>query len=93
LQVTSRKGKWAQVVDYEGDKGWIATSLIGNQKTLIVKVDSANLRAGAGQDHEIIAEVKRGVILTPLTTQGEWVKTKHADGTTGWIFSKLLWPN
>jgi SH3-like domain-containing protein len=93
LQVTSRKGNWAQVVDFEGDKGWIATSLIAKQKTLIVKVDSANLRAGAGQDHEIIAEVKRGVILIPLTTQGEWIKAKHADGTTGWIFSKLLWPN
>jgi SH3-like domain-containing protein len=93
LQVTSRQGNWAQVVDYEGDKGWIASFLLSKEKTVIVKVDSANLRAGAGQQYEIVAEIKRGVVFAPLTTQGEWVKVKHADGTTGWIFSKLLWPN
>lgn len=93
LQVIARKGKWTQVVDFEGDKGWIASSLLAKEKTVIVKVDSANLRGGAGTDHETVADVKHGVVFKLLTTKGDWVKVKHADGTTGWIFSKLLWPN
>lgn len=93
LQVTSRQGKWAQVLDFEGDKGWIATELLAKQKTVIVKADTANLRVGAGKDYEIVAEVKHGVVFKPLAKEGYWVKVQHADGTTGWILGKLLWPS
>ncbi len=93
LQVTSHQGKWAQVVDFEGDKGWITTDLLAKEKTVIVKAATAHLRVGAGKDYEIAAEVKHGVVFKHLATEGDWVKVKHADGTTGWILSKLLWPN
>ncbi|MHB1185646.1 MAG: SH3 domain-containing protein [Desulfobulbia bacterium] len=93
LQVTSTQGTWAKVVDFEGDTGWIATSLVAKEKTVIVKSETANLRVGAGKDYEIVAAAKRGVVFKPLTTEGDWIKVKHADGTTGWIFGKLLWPN
>jgi SH3-like domain-containing protein len=92
LQVKARKDKWAEVVDFEGDKGWISTDLLAKEKTVIVKADSANLRVGAGKDYELVAEVKHGVVFKPLDTEGDWVKVKHADGTTGWILGKLLWP-
>ena len=93
LQVTSTQGTWAKVVDFEGDTGWIATSLVAKEKTVIVKSETANLRVGAGKDYEIVAAAKRGVVFKPLTTEGDWIKVKHADGTTGWILGKLLWPN
>ncbi|MFA7383670.1 MAG: SH3 domain-containing protein [Desulfurivibrionaceae bacterium] len=93
LKVSERKGKWALVEDFEGDKGWIANELIAKEKTVIVKATTANLRAGAGKDYEIVAEVKQGVVFKSLTTEGDWNKVKHADGTTGWILGKLLWPN
>lgn len=93
LQIISRKGKWAQVVDFEGDKGWIYTALFARQKTVIVKSDSINVRVGPGTDYEIEAEAKYGVVFTPVGTEGDWVKVKHEDGTTGWILGKLLWPN
>ncbi|MHB1380215.1 MAG: SH3 domain-containing protein, partial [Desulfurivibrionaceae bacterium] len=53
LQVTSTQGSWAKVVDFEGDTGWIATSLVAKEKTVIVKSETANLRVGAGKDYEI----------------------------------------
>jgi SH3-like domain-containing protein len=93
LQVKERQGKWAQVVDFEGDKGWIFTDLLAKEKTVIVKVTTANLRVGAGKDYEIAAEVKHGVVFKPLETEGDWVKVKHTDGTSGWILGRLLWPN
>ena len=93
LQVTEHKGKWAHVVDFDGDKGWITTDLLAKEKTVIVKANTANLRVGAGKDYEIAAEVKHGVVFKVLSTEGDWRKVKHADGTTGWILSKLLWPN
>jgi len=93
LQILSRKGEWAQIVDFEGDKGWIHTSLLSKQKTVVVKSDTINMRVGAGQAYEIVATVKYGVVFSPLEKDGEWVRVKHEDGTTGWIHEKLLWPN
>lgn len=92
LQVMERKGEWAHTVDFEGDKGWVYAPLLANSHTVIVKVDTANLRGGPGENYEIIATVKYGVVFQPLDTKGDWIKVKHEDGTTGWIFKTLVWP-
>jgi SH3-like domain-containing protein len=93
LQVLGRQGQWAQVVDFEGDKGWIYTPLLAREKTVIIKVNTANMRTGPGTNYPMVATVKYGVVFQPLEKDGEWVKVRHDDGTTGWIFEKLLWPN
>ena len=92
LQVIERKGKWAQTVDFEGDKGWIYSPLLADKKTVIVKVKLANMRSGPGTNYDTVARVKYGVVFKPVDQQGEWIKVKHEDGTTGWIFDELLWP-
>jgi len=92
LEILQRKGEWAQVVDFEGDKGWIYAPLLSNARTVIVKVDTANLRVGPGQSFEVTATVKYGVVFQPIGTDGDWIKVKHEDGTTGWIHKDLLWP-
>lgn len=92
LQVLKRDDKWVQVKDFEGDTGWIYASLLSKEQTVIVKVDTANMRVGASKDYEILASVKYGVVFTPIEKEGDWVKVKHDDGTSGWIYIKLLWP-
>ena len=93
LQVLKREGQWTQAVDFEGDKGWIYDPLLSKEKMVIVKVDAANMRIGAGTNYEIVATVKYGVVFKPLEKDGEWVKVQHKDGTTGWLHETLIWPN
>ncbi len=93
LKVLSRQGKWAQIQDFEGDKGWIYSPLLSKDKTVIIKVKSANMRSGAGKNYEVIATVKYGVVFDYVKREGDWFQLKHEDGTTGWIFNSLLWPN
>ena len=92
LKVLEEKKKWANVEDFEGDKGWIYAPLLTSTKTVIVKVDTANLRVGPGKNYEMRATVKYGVVFTPGRIEGDWVQVNHADGTSGWIYKKLLWP-
>ena len=92
LKVLKRKGKWAKVVDFEGDRGWVYAPLLSNKKTVIVKVKTANLRVGPDTKYEIAATAKYGVVFTPVDRDGDWVKVKHEDGTTGWIHQDLIWP-
>jgi len=93
LQVVSRKGEWIQVQDFEGDKGWVFKNLVSRDKRVIVKVNTANMRIGPGKNYELVATVKYGVVFTPIEKDGDWIKVRHEDGTTGWIFKKLLWPS
>jgi len=93
LQVINHKGDWLQTKDFEGDTGWIFKTLAGKEKRVIVKVNTANMRTGPGKNYELVATVKYGVVFTPLKKESSWIKVKHEDGTTGWIYKDLLWPS
>lgn len=95
LEVLKREGKWAKVKDFEGDEGWISTSLISTTKSVIVNKKKINLREepNADKDSRIIATVMYGVIFTPLEKMGDWIKVRHADKTEGWLGKDLVWPS
>ena len=59
---------------------------------LEVAQKSLNMRSGASTKDSIVTDVERGVVLTNLETKGKWTKVRHSSGTTGWIYSPLLWP-
>jgi len=92
LEVLKRDGKWAYIVDFEGDKGWIYETLISSKKTVIVNVETANMRAGASTDDQVIATVKKGVVFEPLEMKGDWMKVRYKNEITGWMHNSLMWP-
>jgi len=92
LQVKKRDGKWVNVVDFEGDEGWIYETLISSKKSVIVSVDTANMRSGPTTDDAVVATVKKGVVFEPLEMNGDWVKVRYKDELTGWMYNSLLWP-
>lgn len=93
VRVIERKNDWAHTVDFEDDEGWVYSSLLEDTKTVIVKVDTANMRSGPGKDYDVIATAKKGVIFTPIDEKGGWLKLSYKDNITGWIYNDLLWPN
>ncbi|MEA3466783.1 MAG: SH3 domain-containing protein, partial [Thermodesulfobacteriota bacterium] len=93
LKVLEKKGDWLKIKDFENDSGWIYSSLVNPGSTVIVNgKKSINMRAQPNTTASIVAVVDRGVVLTKLSTQEKWVKVKHSQGITGWIYGPLLWP-
>ena len=92
LEVLKRDGKWVHVEDFEGDKGWIYETLISSNKTVIVNVDTANMRSGSSTDNPVVATVKKGVVFDALEMKGDWIKVRYKNEITGWIHNSLLWP-
>jgi SH3-like domain-containing protein len=93
LKVVNKQGEWLEISDYEGDSGWIHTSLIGKNNTVIVNAQkSVNMRSGPNTQSPVVADVERGVIMTKISENGQWIQVKHSTGTIGWIFKSLLWP-
>ena len=93
LEVIRREGKWAYVVDFEGDKGWIYETLISSKKTVIVNVETGNMRSGPSTSDSIIAIVKKGVVFEVLEIKGDWIKVRYKNEITGWLYNSLLWPS
>lgn len=93
LKVLEKKGDWLKISDFENDTGWIHKSLVGSGDTLIVNAKTTiNMRSEPSTSSTIVANIERGVVLTRISTKGDWVKVKHAQGTEGWISKSLLWP-
>ncbi len=93
LRVLETQGEWLKIVDFENDSGWIHQSLVTDGNTVIVNGNkNVNMRAEPSTDSTIIATVDRGVVMTRLETQGNWLKLEHATGLVGWIYKPLLWP-
>ena len=93
VEILQRKGDWAQVRDFENDQGWVYNSLLADKKTMIVKVETANMRSGPSTDGKVIATVKKGVVFTPLEQKGSWIKVQYKDDLTGWMYNTLLFPD
>ena len=91
LKVISRKGKWLKVSDFEGDKGWIYSTLVNSTPHVIVKVKECNARKGHGTNYAKVGTLSREVILKKIGRKGDWIKVSHPQ-LTGWVHSKLVWP-
>ena len=93
LKVVEKKGEWLKVSDFENDTGWINNKMVGPGTTVIVNAKKPiNMRSEPKESGAIIANIEHGVVLTKISTKGDWVKVKHTKGTEGWINKKLLWP-
>lgn len=93
LKVVEKKGEWLKVSDFENDTGWINTKMVGPGNTVIVSAKNPiNMRSEPKESATIVANIEHGVVLTKISSKGDWVKVKHTKGTEGWISKKLLWP-
>jgi SH3-like domain-containing protein len=93
VEILQHQGDWVEVRDFENDKGWIYASLLSKEKTMIVKVETANMRSGPTKDDKIIATVKKGVVFTPIEQKGNWIKVRYKKDITGWMYNTLLFPD
>jgi SH3-like domain-containing protein len=91
LLVIEKKGKWFRVKDFEGDRGWIFSTLVDQTATIIVKVSRANIRTGPGTQHDLAFDAGKGTPFKVLEKNKRWLKVQHSDGDVGWIFTSLVW--
>jgi len=89
--VLDKKDGWVEFKDFEGDKAWIHSSLVGNVPSVISLKDDCNVRAEPTTDSAIVFTVEKGVPFKVLQTRGDWLNIEHADGDRGWIFKALVW--
>jgi SH3-like domain-containing protein len=83
---------WVKVRDPKGDLAWIEKRRLSQTRTVIVKVDRAQVRAQADEKSPLVFEAGRDVVLDwqepgPLG----WVRVKHRDGQSGFVKVSQVW--
>jgi len=95
VKVERIQGDWLYCKDWEGDRGWIHRSLIGNTKTVIITGDDVNLRQGPGLQQPILQKTERGNIYKLLRSRSGWLQLGYYNDneTAGWVRGDLVWGN
>jgi SH3-like domain-containing protein len=91
MLVLEKKGAWYRFKDIDGHQGWIHKSLLDTTATVIVRVRRANLRSGPGTENAIVFDAEKGTPFKVLERKKAWLKVRHVDGDSGWIFKSLVW--
>jgi len=89
--VIKKNKDWYEVKDFEGDTAWVHKSLLAKIETVISTKAKCNVRSEPDKKSRVVLRVEKGVPFKVLKHKGNWIRIKHADGETGWIYKTLIW--
>ncbi len=83
---------WVKVRDAKGELAWIEKRLLSERRNLIVKGETAQVRAKAEDAASIVFEAAAGVLLE-LVEPGPagWARVRHRDGQQGFVKATQVW--
>ncbi len=90
LKVIAEHEHWRQVIDFQGDEGWVYFRLLSGKRTIIILKDEIFLRKNSKKNSHPVGILKYGVI-------GELIETKENScnarfqNLKGWINKNDAW--
>jgi SH3-like domain-containing protein len=91
IKVIKKVGSWLQFVDFEGDKGWIKSTLVNKTPSVITIKEDCNIRSGPGTKYRVLFKTEKGVAFKVIKRKESWINVQHEDGDKGWIYNTLVW--
>lgn len=98
LKVVREYQDWREIIDWQGDKGWIHISQLSAKQTLLVKVSSTALLPrplkSASFEPKPIAMLKKGMTAEILTCEQYWCRVKvlnYSPTLKGWLRRADTW--
>jgi SH3-like domain-containing protein len=89
--IIEKKDEWYHFRDFEGDEGWVYSTLLDDSKTVITTRNKCSIRKGPGEKFDILFTTEKGIPFKVLKQEGAWIHVEHADGDKGWIYKTLVW--
>jgi SH3-like domain-containing protein len=82
---------WRKIRDFDGDEGWVHTSMVSGNRTALVKgTENVTLHRSPNADSRKSAYIEPQNIVNIEECNGQWCEV-NAAGYTGWIEQKYLW--
>ena len=93
LEIIVNLGDWLKVRDLYGTLSWVESKNLQPKRTVIVKVDKANIHKDPESKSALIATIEKDVVIElsePLITNG-WIKVRYQQDLDGYIQTSQVW--
>ena len=93
LEVIVNLGDWLKVRDPYGTLSWVESKNLQSKRTVIVKVDKANIYKEPELKSALLANIEKDVVIElsdPLITSG-WIKVRYQQDLDGYIQASQVW--
>lgn len=93
VKVIRRYNSWILIEDYEGDSGWVNSSLISSKnKFVIIKSNNTEMFNKPDPKSTIIAKIAATVRCNLLECKKNFCKINCKE-CSGWVNEKFIWGN
>ena len=84
---------WVKVRDATGALNWVEAGKVSTkQRTVMVKVASAQIRTEADENSPPVFRAQQNVVLDLTETLASgWLKVRHRDGIVGYLRATQVW--
>lgn len=91
VEIVQEFDNWRKVRDYEGEEGWVHTSLLSGERTALVWGDAlVPMREGFSNNARLIARVEPMVVAALDKCSENWCRIETG-GYRGWVERNFLW--
>jgi len=93
LEVIVNLGDWLKVRDPYGALSWVESKNLQSKRTVIVKVDKANIFKEPELKSALLANIEKDVVIElsdPLIASG-WIKVRYQQDLDGYIQASQVW--
>lgn len=92
VEMVIATGPWVKVRDAEGDLAWIEKSLLSERRTVMVRVDRAQVRESAEEGGKLLFDVAKDVVMELVEpAPAGWGKVRGRDGQVGFVKASQVW--
>ncbi len=92
LEVIVNLESWAKVRDSAGTLSWIEKQLLSPRRMVLVTAPTAAVHAQPADDAPVVFVAAQNVVLELIEIAPDgWLRVRHADGSTGYVRSGLVW--
>jgi len=83
---------WVKVRDHTGALSWVERKSLSERRMVIVIAPTVDVKSRADDDAPAAFQATQNVALDLVEiAPGGWVRVRHADGSSGYIKSRLVW--
>ena len=93
LEIIVNLGDWLKVRDPYGTLSWAESKNLQSKRTVIVKVDKANIYKDPESKSALVATIEKDVVIElsdPLIAN-DWIKVRYQQDLDGYIQTSQVW--
>ena len=90
VEIIEEFDTWRKIRDYEGEEGWIHSSLLSSKRMVMITGNVRDLRRTPGPDARVVLRAEPGVIGQLFDCEENWCRIE-IEGRRGWLQRSEFW--